>query len=364
MPVTVKDVARAAGVAPTTVSNVFTGHAPVREEVRRRVLDTAERLGYRRNPLAIGLRTGRSPVVGLLFEDLSRPVAGMIQALQHRLEQAGYASFVVDTEEDPGREERYLDALSHYRLAGLVSQSAGGDARHYLRLVEGGTSVVLLERTIHGLETDLVDWDHAQAASDATAHLARLGHRRIGLLVGDRALAPRRQAVEGWQRALRAFGIEPDPALVRSGRHGTEMGERLTSELLESTPQLTGLVISNRSHTMGAVAALNERGVRMPDDLAVVGMATDSIARLTTPPLTYVRIPEPAIAETLGEFLLERLSGASTQPPRTVVLRAELIVGGSCDAHLVAAPASRPAGQTGRPGQPGRPGLQPQSEAP
>ena len=329
---TLKDIARELSISPSTVSNVFTGRRRVGAAARRRVLEAAERLGYRPNPLAVGLRTGRSPAVGLIIEDLSRPVGAIVQALQHALREAGYALVVLDTEEDPSKEASFLELLASYRVAGLISQSAGADPSLYRRLSDDGVAVALWERSIPGLDADFVAWDHFGSAYQPTAHLIREGHRRVGLLVGNLNLTPRREVLEGWKSALTEHGLDAASSLVRSGPHDFAIGGELIEDLLEGPDPPSAVVITNRKHTIGAVAALNARGVRMPEDLAVIGSATDVIARLVSPPLTYVRVPDVVVGEQLASMLLARLSAPSSRrPPQQAVLSTELILGGTCD---------------------------------
>src|SRR4051795_7282893 len=219
--VTLRDVARRAAVHPGTVSralNVET-RALVNQETAQRVIDAAEELGYKPNPIARGLKTNRSYTVGVLIPDLTNPLfPPIVRGIEDRLGQAGYTSLIANTENDPERERLDVMALRARQVDGFITATARLDHELLAEMAATGESVVLVNRSTADGSLDAVTADDPQGMPLAAETIPALGHRRIAHLGGPQELSTGSQRYHGFLDAMRSLGLEVDDELVRFGR--------------------------------------------------------------------------------------------------------------------------------------------------
>lgn len=332
---TLRDVAREAGVAVTTASVVLRGDFSIalNPATRRRILDAAARLGYRRNLHASSLRTGRSNWIGLILSSFDTPIVLLkLQALEERLHAAGYRCLLRTTRGDEALEERYLQEFADSHVAGLVVADWPRPtlARSVRPLLERGVPLLSLE-PFAGLEAeyDCVTVDRPAGGWLATRHLLELGHRRIGLLHGGRGETGLHQRFAGYDRALAEAGVTPDPQLdAKVAAHTFEGGYAAAQKLLGRKSRPTALFCQNDQVAIGAMRAALDLGLRIPQELSVVGFDDIPVAPFAAVPLTTVRQPVAEIAERAAARLAERIrSGAAAGlPPLMLALTPELVV--------------------------------------
>jgi LacI family repressor for deo operon, udp, cdd, tsx, nupC, and nupG len=343
---TIVEVARAAGVSTTTVSVVLNdSHSTVRisEATRAAVKAAAARLGYTPNSAAQNLRRQRTSMLTLLIGSLANPFFTDIAASVHATVAArGYELNVVDAY----RLEAELQALDQLRSggsAGLIvatgRHGARGQAIAALQdLVRAGLPAVIMCDRSPDPAIPAIRIDDQAGAFAMTSHLLKLGHRRIAHLTSGLGDAPAQESsveadrLRGYQDALAAAGVEYDPALVLQGDSTIPGGYALTRELLARPgPRPTALFCISDLRAIGALRALYEAGVRVPEQIAVAGFDGIQLGQFTTPALTTIDQPRDEMGRRAAELLLGQLDG-SAAPPGEQVLAAKLLVRESCGA--------------------------------
>ncbi|MDY0914553.1 LacI family DNA-binding transcriptional regulator [Rathayibacter festucae] len=319
MIVKMSDVARQAGVSEKTVSNALNGHPSMRQETRRRVLETAERLGYIRNDSARALRSGRSRTIGLVLPELRNPFfAELADAIMDNAESRGYKVVI---HQSKGSRERELESLRRGALGALdgilLHALALGDAD--TDRIVGGLPLVLLGDRFSGTPADHVTMANADAARTMTDHLIDRGHRRIAVVGAHRGdhTSSAGLRLQGHREALLRHGIEYDEDLIRytDGWHRLD-GVESTAALLESGTDFDAVFALNDMLALGAMSTLRARGITVPEDVSVVGFDDIEEARYTLPALTTIDPGTATIARASVERLLARIAGDSSRPER------------------------------------------------
>ncbi len=315
--VTIYEVAQEAGVSVATVSRVLNS-GRVASETRRRVLEAMDRLGYLPNTLARSLATGTSRAVGVVVPDAAGPLYGrMLRGVGDVLEAAGYTHIIGTSARDPDREARTLRDLSARKVDAvvLIGSSLDGVALRALWAVL--PPVVLVEQEGGEVRSPTVTVDNEGAAYTATRYLIARGHTRIAHVRGPRRAGQERYA--GYRRALREAGLAEGP--VVQGDFSEPGGYRAMRALLEQ-PGFTAVFLANDRMALGAYRALREAGVRIPEEVSVVGFDDLAFAAYLDPPLTTLRQPAYEMGRAAASAVLSRLSGAE---PANVVLSCELV---------------------------------------
>ena len=312
---TIKDVAEHAGVSPMTVSNVLRGKGRVSEETRRRVLEVAEREGYRPNLAARALVERKAPTLALMLGCITNPfypeftLATNLAALRH-----GRYLLVCNTDHEQDGGTRFLEEVGGSLADGVLVANHGDLPVEQLREVEvRGIPVVI---SIWELPDEppgipCVAFDSKAAGRIATAHLIELGHRRIGAVIGSPKTGIHRGRYRGYRDALRSAGIRPSAADERFASDSYESGYDTTIELLKARPDLTALFVSNDLPALGALNAAADFGLDVPRELSIVSITDIEPAQRSRPPLTTVAIPTAEIASKSVELLLALMSGHS-----------------------------------------------------
>lgn len=322
----IKDVARLAGVAVGTVSNVLNNRPTVTPETRERVLAVIDRIGYVPNATARRLRNGEITTIGAVVLDLANPFfTEMARGVEDRLSQDGYTLMLSSSDEDAARERRYLDLLLQQGVRGLLVTPSGADLSYLSEIRERGTDVVLLDSFSRDFDSVWVD-DVAGGAL-AAAHLLDGGRSRLALLNGPhtvRQCAARHQGVE---RAILTRELDVDAVLeevLLQAPMTAELAQAATHELLDSPDgPPDGILCINDIVALGVLQALHSRGVSVPDDVAVVGYDDIMFSAMLSTPLTSVRQPTRQLGWTAADLLLR---GDDAPRPHQVEFTPELIV--------------------------------------
>lgn len=302
--VTLRDVAERAGVSTSTVSRVLDERLPSSNSpAAQRVREIARELGYTRDALASSLRRQGTSTVGVIVPRLSDSVmANFYEAVAAECEGRGVFAVVATTQDREDRDQVAIDRLLSRRVDGLILTTArlDVDTTHSLRRM--GVPHVLALRT-DGRSASAVG-DDRLGGYIATRHLLDLGHRRIGLAVGPTWASSSVERRAGYEEALRSAGLEPDPALVAGDGYGADNGERAAIELLGRPDPPTAIFAVNDDNAFGMLAAANRLGLRVPDDLSIVGYNDIELVSRLPVPLTSVRVPFDRIAEDAVGLLL------------------------------------------------------------
>lgn len=338
---TIRDVARASNVSIATVSRVFNNSPLVSGDTRQRVVDAAARLGYWPNGIARSLITSRTHTLGALLPDLHGEFfSEVIHGIDQASRQKGFHLLVSRSSSDARELSAVLRSMRG-RVDGLLVMAPDVDARGALEQVAGNIPTVLLNPEARVARCDSVAVANVEGAYAVVRHLVGLGHRRIATITGPERNIDARQRLEGWRRALREVGIEPGPALEVRGDFTEPSGYDAALELLAREPRPTAVFVANDYMAIGALGALQDTGVRVPEDLAVAGFDDIPMARYLTPPLTTVHVDMLELGQQAVHLLLDvqRADRPGGQEHR--VLPATLVVRSSCGG----APADRGTGR-------------------
>lgn len=317
-----RDVAKAAGVSVSTVSRALVAPDQVSDATRRRVVEAAERLGYRPNPVARGLRLGRTHAVGLIVPDLENPYfASVTKGVQARARAEGYAVFVADSDEDASAEPELIAGLAA-RVDGLVLASPRSDDA-VLRAALDGTTAVLANRELAGLPS--VTLDDEDGVNQVLGHLRALGHRRVAFAAGPASSWSGNRRLAGLRAAAERLG---DVELVDLGSFRPHFAGGFAAADHAVASGATAVFAFNDLMALGILDRLRARGVRVPQDLSVVGCDDVAVATLVSPTLTTVHSPLGALGRRAVDLLLARLRGSDAEPD-AIPLPVELVIRGS-----------------------------------
>lgn len=331
-----QDVAREAGVSVMTVSRVLNQQPGVSDERRRQVRAVIRKLGYRRNSLARGLKAERSHTLGLVVPDITNPYfPEIVRGAEDVALEAGYGVFLSNAVEDQRREAASLRMLDERRVDGVIVVSPRLPEKRLYALLRAHRAAVVVNRAAPPEIAGAVRLDHASGVRDAIDHLLSLGRRRIGVLAGPDSSVAARERREGILATLTARGVPlPPERVVRTAPH-IEQGAEATRRLLEAADGLDALLCYNDLVAAGALLACADAGLRVPQDMAVVGFDDIPFARMFTPPLTTLHVPKYDLGVNAMRILLDRIAGRNVRAE--VVLRPTLVVRGSTVAAADAA---------------------------
>ena len=329
----IKDVALHAGVSVTTVSHVVNGTRFVSEVVRQRVEAAVRELGYVPSAVARSLKHNTTRTFGMVIPNNSNPYfAEIIQGVEARCFAAGYNVILCNSNDDPERQAAYLRVLAEKRIDGLIFVVTGSDA--VVRATLGGinTPLVLLDREVSGVSSDLVEVNHVLGSQMATEHLLELGHPRVACISGPPGLSPSSQRRAGWKDALEKAGVERKESDLARGDFTARGGYLAMQTLLKRRPRPTAVFACNDLMAVGALTAAREAGIAVPQQLSIVGFDDIELAAFSAPPLTTVAQPKLEIGTLAAELLLERVS-ASRSESRRVILDPKIKVRGTTAAY-------------------------------
>ncbi len=340
--ITMKKVAAEAEVSVATVSRVLAGLDGVKDSMRDRVSQTVARLNYHPNTLARGLRLGHRKVIGVIIPDLLNPFfTGVVHGVEAELYRAGYTLQVGHSDGLAEREQNQFKLLRSEGVAGLILIAGNKPTANYESLRPFGIPTVAIDRSPGGLAVDLVCANNREGVRHAVSHLLSLGHREIAIINGPEGINVAYERLGGYQDALRSAGIPlVEPFIIHSDFR-QQGGYEAMRRLLDLAKLPRAVVVANNLMTLGALQAINERGIRIPEDMAVVCFDDMPWATSLRPPLTSVAQPVQELGRTGAQLLLERIKDPK-RPVRQVVLATRLIVRASCGA-LTAAQVELPA---------------------
>ena len=330
--ITIKDVARRSGVHPSTVSRVLNPatRSMVSDALAARVLEIAAGLGYRRNPLASGLRTRRSFTVGVLIPDLSNPVfPPIVRGIERTLSANGFIAILADCANNEQTEQAIVENLQSRQIDGLILATAHRRDPVVEACVASGTPLVLVNRMLARTDVAAVVNDDELGIRLALEHLTGLGHRRIGYVGGPPSTSTGYDRHRAFLTVMRALGLELDTDLVLNARAFNEAaGQQAFFEILDSGTGPTAVVAANDLLALGGYDALAARGLSCPDDLSITGFNDMPFIDRCQPPLTTVHIPHDELGVQAALLLLERIADPAT-PARRLRLEPTLTVRGS-----------------------------------
>lgn len=337
---TITDVAREAGVSKATVSAVLNDAGSVRTSTRARVLDAIDRLNYRPSQVASRLRTGEAKSLGIIVKEVDNPYyAEVILGARARAEENGYSLVILSSEGDYDAERRAVELLSVKHIDGLIATPVldeHADLSHFFELKRRHFPFVLLE-AVRGVPASLVDIDNVDASRHAVAHLIELGHAKIVHFAGPQYSMHTHERIDGVRRACSASRLAfGDDAVIPAGAH-LESGYRAALKFFRGRApkdRPTAATCYNDLVAIGVCRALRELGLRVPEDVSIVGFDDIPLTEYLPIPLTTIRVPKFRMGEIAADMLITHVESKIAVPVQKAYLEAQLIVRAStCAPH-------------------------------
>jgi LacI family transcriptional regulator len=333
MPTTLADIARELGVSKMTVSRAINNHPEISPETRARVLETARRMNYRPNQFARALTTNRSYLLGVVVPDLMHSYfAEICRGVEGLARPLGYQNLICSTDEEAANEQREIEALLP-RTDGLIvaSSAAPKETAFYRRMIKDGARIVLIDRQLDGVRCPAVTTDDVKVGLLATEHLINLGHRKVGHLLGTVASTAALR-FEGYKQALEKNRIPLDSAIIRECGFTERDGYESMRAWLKEGAVPPAVFAANDPAAIGAMNAMNEAGVRIPEDVAIVGGGNIHYGDMLKVPLTTVAWSTIEMGQAAARLLIELVEGKRKRKDEHVIVEPELVVRESCGA--------------------------------
>lgn len=329
MAATIKDIAKETGLGLATISSYLNG-GNVREKNRVKIEQAIEKLDFEVNEVARGLKTNRTKMIGIILPELNNIFfAEIITELEDVLRGQGYAAMICDCRTDEKREEEAIEFLKRRRVDGMIIIPTGKNGSCLQEFMSAGKPVVMIDRRLRHVHCDTVLVDNRGAAEDAIRRLLDAGHQKIGMIAGAEEVYTAEERFQGYCGALAKAGILAEDSLIVRGDYTIRGGSRGIKELVERNPGMTAVFISNYEMTLGAMIELNELGIRIPEEMSVIGFDNIEFAKACIPRLSIVTQPTKELGRRAAELMLERLEEKGQAEFETVRLPTSFVEGRS-----------------------------------
>ncbi|ACU02744.1 LacI family DNA-binding transcriptional regulator [Pedobacter heparinus] len=327
-----KNVADLAGVSVATVSRVLNSDEVVKYETKVKVMNAIKTLKYSPNRVAQRLRTTRksSRLIGLLIPDIQNPFyVDVIRGIEVFAYANNAAVVIGNFSQDEKKEKLYLDILKSESVDGFIVAPSNEKDIYIKELVKDGFPVVCIDRGLSDIEVDLVKVDNQKGAFNAIEHLIKLQHTRIGHITGNQLIPTTMERLAGYEQALKQYNIAIDPEIIVSRESDYESGAELAAYLLDLENPPTAIFTGNNLLTLGALETINKRGLKIPEDIAIIGFDDVYWANSLNPPLTAVRQPGFEIGKRAMELLIQRILSPEREVA-SIIYKTELMIRKSC----------------------------------
>ncbi len=327
MAVTIRDVAKQAGVAPVTVSRVINNSGVVSPKTRQSVETAIEDLGYIPNMLGPSLRSQQTMTLAFVVTDITNPFwTTVTRGIVDIAQTSGYSTILCNTDESEEKQAQYIQMLLRRRIDGILLVPASTSPDPIRLIQKQGIPVIVLDRQVSGVDVDIVRADSEKGAYQLTKHLLSQGHKQIIMLAGPRSVSTALDRVNGFRRAFNEFGLELNDDQILWGSFTQESGYEMAKISLEGTPKPTALFAGNNFLAVGAQRALREMNYRIPEDIVMVAVDEIPPAFTIEPVLTVAKQPAREMGKQAAALLLERIKGEGDSSCTQIVLPTELII--------------------------------------
>lgn len=332
--ITIEDVARHAGVSISTVSRVMNNSDYIAEDTKQKVLDTIISMDYRPNALAKGLKQMKTNSIGLILSDLQNPFwLAVLEGIEDACQRAGYSLLILNSRDDTEKEGRNVKEFLMRQLDGIIINPASEENPLFGALSSEKFPLVFLNRKVMGIQADTVVVDNIKGTMLAIDHLIRLNKKKIAIfLYPANGISPRLERIEGYKKAIAAHGLEVEDRLIRIVETKNDCLEHM-KQLLEGDDRPDAILSTNNMLTLVILDVLGELGIKVPEDIGLLGYDETEWSKHLNPPLTTVKQP----AYEMGSRAAERLFGAiqakrqgEVQVAETVQLEPSLVIRQSC----------------------------------
>ena len=284
-------------------------------------------LGFKVNEIARGLKMSKTMTIGVLIPRLENIfITSIISNIENILLQNRYSTIICDYREDINQEREKLNFLVDKMVDGIIMMPTSSDCEHIKEIIKDNIPIVLIDRPIKGVNCDMVLVDNLNASYTAVEHLIINGHKRIGIICGPEDIYTTQERLKGYLRVHEDYSIQVDYDLIKYGDYQLQSGYDLLMELMNLDPQPTAVFTTNYEMTLGAIIAINERNVKIPEELSFIGFDNLQMSNIVKPPLSIVVQPMQQIGETAANILLKRLKGDTSNFPSLFRLKTEVLI--------------------------------------
>lgn len=326
MAVTIKDVARYTGLSIATISKYING-GNVLDKNRVIIEEAIKVLGFRVNEIARGLKTNKTMTIGVLIPSLENIfITSIISIIENILIQNGYSTIICDYKQNEKLERQKVDFLVGKMVDGIIMMPTSSTGEYLTKIKERNIPLILIDRPLRDIECDVVLVDNLNASYNAVEELIVRGHKRIGIICGPEDVFTTQERLKGYIRVHEDYTMEMDKSLIKFGDYQIQGGYSMLMELLDMNPPPTAVFVTNYEMTLGAVIAINERNVKVPEELSLIGFDNLQMAKIVKPSLSIVVQPMQQIGETAANILLKRLRGDMSNYPTMYRLKTEILV--------------------------------------
>jgi LacI family transcriptional regulator len=329
--VTIVDIALKVGITPSTVSKVFSNHPRISTLTREEVFKTAKALGYQPNVLATGLRKGRSGLVGVVVPVVNYSFfSTAIKGIEEHITDAGYNVIIAQTRDRADLEEKQLQGLMRAQVEGVISSIAAETMDHSVyRNIASQIPLVLFDRTISAHNISEVTIDDFEGAAKAVDHLVAKGYRRIAHLAGYEHVRPFAKRIEGYKSSLSRHGLEVNEKFILQRGPNKDEGEEAAEILLNLDEPPDAILAASDYLAYGAIKAIRRRGLRVPEDIGIVGFSNEEFSSQVTPSISTVDQRSETMGSLAAKLLIDQLAASQNRGSYIVhreMLEPELIV--------------------------------------
>ncbi|VEF47302.1 LacI family transcriptional regulator [Bacillus freudenreichii] len=316
MSITIKDVAKHAGVSKATVSRVINHNTSVNKEIKERVLASIEELGYQPNAIARSLANSTSNVIGLILPDIVNPYfPALARGIEDSAHEHGYSLFISNTDNNPDIEQEYIEKMCRQQVGGIILISSILDEEKVNKLVELGVPFVLCDRLIENSQFDTVSIDNYKAAYEAVLRLIRQGYEKIYHLSGPKHIQPADKRRQAYIDAMHEHGLEP---MYQVGDFSYKSGYERMKSVLEKS-KISAVFAANDLIALGAMSAIHEKGLTIPNDISVIGCDDILFAQMSNPKLSTISVPAYKIGATAVKLLVDRIKGVRSKSKNLIL---------------------------------------------
>ena len=326
---TIKDVAKLAGVSTATISKYINGKS-VKEKNRVRIEEAIKTLDFKANSLARGLKTNKTLTIGVLIPSLENIFAtSIVSHIERILLQSGYSTIICDYNQDMRLENDKFDFLMSKYVDGIIIMPLGITEDRIQNAVEKEIPIVSIDRPIQNKECDVVLVDNMNASYNAVEQFITRGHKEIGIICGPEHIYTVQERLKGYMRVHEDYEMRVNTENIKFGDYEVQSGYDLMMEFLKTEAVIDAVYVTNYEMTIGAVMALNEMNIKIPDELSFIGFDNQQLAKVIKPNLTIVVQPIKQIGECAAEIILKRLKGDKINYPSMLRLKTEILIGDS-----------------------------------
>lgn len=309
MGATIKDVARKSGTSISSVSRYLNGN-PIREGNRLKIEQAIKELNYEINLTAKVLKTNKSMTVGVVIPYFTRSYdMSIVKGINNIITQNSYYSFIMDTDNSREKEIQVLDFLYNKKVDGMIVFPSTSDSSIYNRFEENNIPIVFIDQKLDSIKSSSVIADNINAVYQSVEYLVKNGHTDIAIISGPKDLFTAKERLTGYERAMQDYGLSIKNEYIKYGDYSMSKGYERMIELIDTKNRPTGVIVTNYDMSKGAILALNEKNVSVPEDLSIIGYDDYDLTQLYKPKLTIIMQPTIEMGEKAAHILLNMMKG-------------------------------------------------------